>query len=529
MRRTAPPPPPAWRARSAQRAARAATAALWAAALALAGCGGGGGSGAAPAAGGSSFDPVVYSAAANASLPDASESAAVTHHTLSVNAQTLAYTATAGHLSARDPLSGAAEASLFYVAYTLDGAAAGTRPVTFFYNGGPGSASVWLHLGSFGPRRLATGVPSTSGVTPFPLVDNADTLLGVSDLVFVDAVGTGFSEAIAPATNQSYWGVDADAAVFRDFIARYAAVNGRTASPLVVFGESYGTTRSAVLAHLLVTAGMPLKGVVLQSSVLDYNANCGLYTPPAPVSCAGYVPTYGAAGAWYGLDMPKPADLPSYMVQMRNFTQASYAPAVQAYLSAGTPPAASLVTQLAQSTGLAAGYWQQRFNLDPDLYQYSLVSGTLIGRYDARMSAPAGSALASDGDPSSTYITPSFSSAIVSYLANDLHYTTPSSYVMLSGAINTWNFTHDGKALPDTVPDLAAALALAPKLQVLSLNGYHDLATPFHQTELDLQRLGTQPNVQTRLYSGGHMTYLDDTSRGLERADLAAFYAALAP
>lgn len=511
---------------AALRRCAAGTAACVAAA-GLAACGGGGGgAGGSPAAQGSYFDPVVYSSAANASLPGADELAAVTAHTLSAGGRTLAYTATAGHLTARDPRTGAAEASFFYVAYTLGGQNPATRPVTFFYNGGPGSATVWLHLGSFGPKRLATGIPATSAASPFPLLDNADTLLDISDLVFVDAVGSGFSQAIAPHTNQSFWGVDADAAVFRDFIVRYLAVNNRQASPAFLFGESYGTTRSAVLAPLLESAGVALNGVVLQSSILDYNSNCGIYTPPAPVSCAGFLPTYGATGAYYRLLQPNPGDLTAFVAQMRGFASGSYAPAVQAYLQNGTPPQPSLLTELVNDTGLALTWWQQRFNLDPDLYQYRLLPGTLIGRYDARVNAPSNSALARDGDPSSTLITPSFASAIVGYLANDLKYTTPSSYVLLSNAINTWNFAHDGQALPDTVPDLAAALTLNPKLKLLSVNGYHDLATPFYQTELDLQRLGGNANVQTKFYSGGHMTYLDDGSRPLERADLAAFYAA---
>jgi carboxypeptidase C (cathepsin A) len=168
--------------------------------------------------------------------------------------------------------------------------------------------------------------------------------------------------------------------------------------------------------------------------------------------------------------------------------------------------------------------WQTQFNLGPDFFQFNLIPGTVIGRYDARVTAPIGSALASEDDPSSTFITPSFTSAITSYLSTTLQYTNPSSYVVLSNAINTWNFTHDGQGLPDTIPDLAAALAQNPKLQVLSLNGYDDLATPFFQTEEDLARLGTNPNVQTQFFVGGHMIYLDDTSRPLEKAAVVQLY-----
>jgi len=470
-------------------------------------------------------DPTLYSTDASASLPTAAELSSVTHHQLVAGDATLHYTATAGHLTATKLLGGAPEASFFYVAYTLDGGDPATRPVTFFYNGGPGSATVWLHLGSFGPKRLVTGDPFPMLPTPFALVDNAETLLDASDLVFVDAVGSGLSEAIAPNTNQTFWGVDADAAVFRDFLLRYVAVNGRAGSPKFLFGESYGTTRSAVLAQLLESAGVHVNGVILQSSILDYGANCSIVSPPA-FSCGSYLPTYGATGAWFNLDIPNPAsaELPTFVQQIRMLATGQFDPAVATFLATGMRPDLGLLMQLANTTGLALGKWQTVVNVGPDYYQSNLIAGTLIGRYDARVPAPFGSALARDGDPSSTFIVPSFVTTIGSYLASDLQYTNPSTYVTLSSAANSWNFAHDGKPLPDTIPDLAAAMAQNPKLKVLSLNGYHDLATPFFGTERDLARLGPNPNVQMHFYVGGHMTYLDDTARLLERFDLGQFY-----
>ena len=493
--------------------------------LLVAGCGGGGGGGSSPGSGGPGyFDPTLYSSASGASLVEATELAAITRHQIVVDGTTLAYTATAGHLTASSPTSGAPEASFFYVAYTLDNRDPATRPVTYFYNGGPGSATVWLHLGSFGPKRLVTGDPATTGPAPFPLVNNAESLLDVSDLVFVDAVGSGLSEAIAPNRNQTFWGVDADAAVFRDFVVRYSAANHREASPVFLFGESYGTTRSAVLAFLLEAAGVPVSGVILQSSVLNYNTNCGI--TGAPISCAGYVPSYGATGAYYHLDVPNPADaaLPDFVAQVRALTSAAYDPAIALFLTAGVAPGPALLTQLSNATGLSVQKWQANFNLGPDFYQTNLVPGVLIGRYDARVSAPFGSALAREGDPSSTFITPSFTGAIGSYLSSDLQYTNPSTYTALSNAVQTWNFAHDGLALPDVVPDLAAAMVHNPQLQVLALNGYHDLATPFFQTEKDIARLGASANVRTTFYRGGHMTYLDDSSRAAEKTDLVAFF-----
>jgi carboxypeptidase C (cathepsin A) len=495
----------------------------------LAGCGGGGSSGddggTAGSAGAPLHDATPYSASADASLASADENAAVTTHAVTVGGTAVAYTAAAGHLTAQAPLTGTAEATMFYVAYTVPGLAGPSRPVFYFYNGGPGSASVWLHLGSFAPRRVVTHDPSTAVPQPFQLVDNADSLIDVADLVFVDAVGTGYSEAIAPATNQSYWSVDADAALMRDFIARYASVNQRQSSPTYLFGESYGTTRSAVLAGLMVAAGMRLDGIILQSSILDYNANCDVFAP-AQVSCEGSLPSYGMVGDWFSLTSPVPADADAYASQLRAFSAASYGPAAEAWVQSRTPASPALLGQLVDLTGAPLDAWSANVDLDAATFRSRLIAGQLLGRYDARITAADGSALANSGDPSSAAITPAFAAAATSLFGNELQYSASATYTLLSNAIDTWNFSHDGRALPDTIPDLAAAMTQRPALRTLSLAGYHDLATPFMQTELDLARLGTQPRLTTHVYPGGHMTYLDDGSRPRIKADVAAFVAA---
>jgi len=387
---------------------------------------------------------------------------------------------------------------------------------------------VWLHLGSFGPKRLATSAPSTSTARPFPLVDNAETLLDVSDLVFVDAIGAGLSQAVAPFSNQSFWGVDRDAAAFRDFVARYIEVNARQASPKFLFGESYGTTRSGVLAHLLETAGIALDGVILQSSVLDYNANCGVVDMPT-MSCAGYLPTYASTGTWYGLVVPPPVDLGGFRAATEIFTANVYAPAVPAFVLNMMLPPQPVIDTLVADTGIQDATWRTHFNLDPSIFQHALLANAITGRYDARMSAPVGSALAAQDDPSSTFISPDFASAIDAYLRGPLKYSFHAVYTTLGNAIQYWDFGHDGRAVPDVVPDLAAAMALNPRLRVLSVNGFHDLATPYWQTALDLARLGPTPRIAIRNYDGGHMTYLDDGSRVRMKADLRAFYHATPP
>lgn len=493
--------------------------------LVLTACGGGGGGSASPAppqpvdSQPGLTDGTVYSSAADASLPGAVEAAAVSTQTLTANGQTLSYTATAGHLIARDAV-GAAQASMFYVAYTLPGADAATRPVTFFYNGGPGSASVWLQLGSFGPKRVVSNAPDTTAARPLPMIDNAEHLLGQTDLVFINAVGSGYSQAIAPFTNRSFWGVDVDAALFRDFIQRYLSVNNRAASPKYLYGESYGGPRTAVLARRLQEAGVMLDGLVLQSPAMDYNSNCGITSGQG---CSGYLPSFAAVGAFHRLTRPVPSDVNAWAAQARSYADQVYAPALQAWLT-NRQPTPALWQPLADLTGLPAAQWQTALNLSADTYRVALIPGQQLGRYDARMKAEVGSQLASEGDVSSTWIGSSFAAGIATHLRDQLGYRNASTYVLLSNAISAWDFSHAGRALPDTLPDLAAALAQNARLRVLVVSGYHDLATPFHLTETDLARVDPG-RVTIRNYPGGHMSYLDDATRIAQLADLKAFYA----
>ncbi|RZJ10804.1 MAG: peptidase S10 [Rubrivivax sp.] len=480
-------------------------------ALLLCACGGGGGGTDAggPVSDGlpGVTDSTVYSSDANASLPGAVEAAAVSAQTLSANGQTLSYTATAGHLIARDG-SGAAEASVFYVAYTVPGNDAAARPVTFFYNGGPGSASVWLQLGSYGPKRV-----NWAGGTSNPLMDNPEHLLGQSDLVFINAVGTGYSQAIAPFSNRSFWSVDKDAELFRDFIQRYIAANNRAASPKYLYGESYGGPRTAVLARRLQEAGVMLDGLVLQSPIMNYNSNC---TVVRTQHCAGYLPSYAAVGAWHQLTRPAPTDLNTWAAQARSYADGTYTPAVQAFMATGEQ-APALGQPLADLTGLPASRWQASLNVYADDFQRWLVSGYTLDRYDGRTKTAVGGG-GGGGAPSP------FETGIAIHLRDHLNYRNGSTYVIQGSAIDSWDFSHAGRALPDTVPDLTAALAQNPRLRVLSISGYHDLATPFHVTESDLARVGAS-RVRIRNYSGGHLSYLDDSSRAQQHADLKAFYA----
>jgi carboxypeptidase C (cathepsin A) len=498
----------------------------------LAACGGGGGAtgGTTPpvvtppvASDGSLSDPVIYSGNPTAALASATESAAIVKGTLVLNGQSIAYTSTTGHLTGTDTRTGRA-ASFFYVAYTADGKEPGSRPVTFFYNGGPGSASMWLHLGSFAPKRIQSQLPSNVILGSAAPVDNAESLLDVSDLVFVDAVGTGYSQAIAPARNRDYWGVDADAAGFRDFVQRYVAANNRQQSPKVLFGESYGAPRTGIMASLLETAGTRVSGVVLHSAIMDYNSNCSVTSTR---SCEGYIPTYAATGNYYKLASPAPADVPSFLQEVRGYGATTYRDAVGRWLSSNTLPQPLVTQQLFRYTGIPASRWQTNLNYGPEAFAQELLPGQLLGRYDARVSGAVDSAVAADGDPSLTVVNGAFDAAMRAYLSGTLKYSAASSYITFNNIIESWNFSHDGKQVPDTIPDLAAAINLNPAMKVLAQSGYHDLATPFYQTELDLQRLGANPNIVVRNYASGHMIYLDDAARRAQKADLVQFYGGL--
>ncbi|WP_414444576.1 S10 family serine carboxypeptidase-like protein [Burkholderia sp. 22PA0106] len=547
-------------ARSGSRAIRHIGAGLLAAAiLALAACGGDDNNGSPSALGAVSnqafIDNTAYATGAGASLNlwQVNESAAVMHRQWAGNGKSVDYTSTTGHLSALAP-DGTPEASLSYVAYTAPSQDGQPRPVTFFYNGGPGSSSVWLRLGAFAPTRVATPDPLMTNWPDFPLVANDDSLIDTTDMVFIDPPGTGFSEAIAPNTNRTFWGTDADVAVMRDFIRRYIAVNQRTSAPLYLYGESYGTPRTNMLALALESAGVNLSGIVLQSSILNYFADPGetyaitggntasasLALKAATDGMIGYFLGYAQVAAYFNQVSPAPADPAQFASQMQAFATAQYAQLAQygpSFFFAGTSlvptptyPDINTLSQWSTQTRLSfaslSAYFGTKF------YGRALVPGSTIGRYDGRVILPSGDPrLQADSDPSDILVSQPFTTVLAAQLPNELGYQAPNAtYATLNNAvINGWDFSHAGQAVPDTIPDLLAALQLDPQLKVLSANGYHDLATPYFLTENQLARLqtvpGIAPNLQMTFYPGGHMIYLDNDARPRLRADLAAFFA----
>ena len=289
------------------------------------------------------FDPVAYGNGPDDSVAatEADENAAVTHHTMTIGGSKLAYTATVGHLVTVDPSSSKPDAKMFYVAFTKDNQKEEERAVTFFYNGGPGSSSVFVLLGSFAPRRIKTAMPSFTPPAPYQMEDNADSLIDKSDLVFINPVGTGYSAAIAPNKNRDFWGVDQDANSIKQFIKRYLTKNNRWNSPKFLFGESYGTARSCVLAYLLHEDGVDLNGVTLQSSILDYRQAGN------PV---GALPT-AAADAWYHKKLgvhPTPTNLEDFAEEVAEFARTDYLNALRKFPQTDD----DVVQKLSEYTGI---------------------------------------------------------------------------------------------------------------------------------------------------------------------------------
>ena len=484
-------------------------------------------------------DTTPYGYGPGDSISDVTENAAITHHTLKLNGKPIAYTARAGHLVTTDIYSSRPGAKLFYVAFTVDGAAASTRPVTFFYNGGPGSSSVFLLLGSFGPRRIKTSMPSFTPPAPYALEDNQDSLLDLTDLVFIDPVGTGYSTAVEPNTNKDFWGVDEDASCIKQFIKRYLTVFNRWNSPKYLFGESYGTPRTCVLTWMLHEDGVDLNGIVLQSSILDYSQAGN------PI---GILPTF-AADAWFHKKVslsPVPPNLPEFMDKVVGFASGPYANALAAFPNVDT----EVLQHLSDILGIppmVLKYWQLNPSMgNGSVFLTSLLldAGLAVGAYDGRVTGvDTGIAefVAPDSggnDPTMAAVGGVYTAMWNVYLNEELQYTSISPFMDLNDlAFDNWDFSHvdptgaqrGGSGSLYTAGDLAAAMSVNPYLRVFSANGYYDGVTPFFQTLINFQNMPLasaqiESNLTFHNYPSGHMVYLDDASRTAVRADLSSFF-----
>ena len=463
----------------------------------------------------------------------------VTRHTATIGGRALAYTATAGTLTIRDD-DGKPTASMFYTAYTVPGGA--RRPVTFFYNGGPGSSTLWLHMGSLGPVRVFTDSPQATRNAPFRYGNNDDSLLDTSDLVFIDAIGTGFSRPLGDTKLEKFWGTDPDIDAFARGIERYLTANQRWNSPKFIFGESYGTTRSAGLSYRLQQDGVQLNGVVLLSSILNY----GRRDPGFDQELINYVPTFAATAAYHHR-ASFTGDEAAWLRQVRDWARGPYALALAKGQDLSAPERQAIAAQMSAYTGLSP-----QFILDSDLrvdasaFRKELLRDQhrTLGRYDGRFEGIDVNAAADspESDPSDSGITGAMVSSFHDYLARDLGYDTQLTYrpTYYQNGLQ-WDFKHRppgarggyGTNMADVALDLSAAMRENPNLQVYSLNGLYDMATPFFGTEYDLGHMQLDPTLHANLhfayYPSGHMVYLNPEALKQMKADLVAYYAAAAP
>lgn len=460
----------------------------------------------------------------------------VTKHRITVGGAPLAYTATAGTMMIRndkdEPI-----AHFGYTAYTKDGADRTSRPIMFAYNGGPGSASAWLHVGALGPKRtqIADLQPNTAG--PFRLVENDTTILDRADLVMIDPIGTGFSRAVGKGEGKDFWGVDQDARSVADFIVRYLNANGRWSSPKYILGESYGGMRTGAVAYVLLARhNVTLNGVILVSPYMDaIAANSDL---PVDTAFVNYLTTY-AATAWYHKVIPEPRpDLQTFLRQAEAFTRDVYAPVLFKGAQATPQERRAALDGLARFTGVSAEYWERanlRMNEGRFLQELLRQRGLVVGRIDTRYKGGNISSTAESMryDPFADAIAPAIVATFNDYYRNELEVRSEREYLLSGRVYSLWDQGHqtpgdEGRSpVANTGIDLAHAMVRNPKMKVLVQQGYFDLACPYGAVEYFVNHLDVpaevRRNIAIEYYEAGHMMYVHEPSRLEFKKDLAGF------
>ena len=474
--------------------------------------------------------------------------------TVTVSGKRLDYDAYAGtlvvHLKGYDDVPqnankedkvGPAEASMFYTAYFRSGAPGSQRPITFLFNGGPGSPTVWLHMGAFGPRRVVTVDDAHTPAAPYSLVNNEYSLLDASDLVFIDAPGTGFSRVAGKDKEKAFFGVDPDAHAFAEFITAFLSKWGRWNSPKYIFGESYGTTRAANVVHLLeADSSIDVNGVILLSQCLNYDVlpDFPELNPAVDQPYELWLPSY-AASAWYHhrlSDAPK--DLASLMDEVQHFASGEYASALEAGASLDSAGRKNIVDKLHRYTGLPAAYIEKaNLRITQGEFQKTLLDDAdmTTGALDTRFSGPTMDPMSKEAsyDPQSSAIGSAYLSVFNDYVRKELKFGEGRIYKQ-SLESDDWNFSHQPpgsrQALNQQVnvmPDLASAMKLNPNLKILVNGGYFDLVTPFYEGVYEMRHLpisaSLQKNIEFKFYESGHMVYAHEASLKALHDNVAAF------
>jgi len=442
----------------------------------------------------------------------------------------------------KDNKNPTAEASMFYVAYFKRDAKPGSRPITFFYNGGPGSSTVWLHMGAFGPRRVVTSDDTHTPPAPYQVINNGQSLLDATDLVFIDAPGTGFSRIAGPDKEKMFYGVDPDAHAFAEFINRFLSKYGRWNSPKYLFGESYGTTRSAVLVNMLEQDyDTDFNGVILLSQILNFDLS-----PDGPLDNPGVntpyelaLPSY-AATAWYHHRLPdNPPDLEALVAEVEKFAMSEYAHALSEGANLSDAERDQVAEKLHAYTGLPVAYIKKaNLRIDGGMFEQNLQgdSDLSTGRLDSRFSGPSMDPLAKEAayDPQGAAISSAYVSAFNDYVRRDLNYGRDKTFKPEIDIWKDWDNKHTlpGEDQPsqgtaNVMPDLAAAMKYNPDLKVQLNAGYFDLGTPFYEGQYEMRHLDIpaklQENIEFRLYKSGHMVYAHQDSLRELHDNVAAF------
>jgi len=457
----------------------------------------------------------------------------VTHQQATVNGRVLRYTATAGRLPIKRG-DGKIEAEMFFVAYTLDGENLAQRPLTFAFNGGPGSSSVWLHLGALGPRRVVLQPGGFMPAAPYRLQDNQYSLLDKSDLVLVDAMATGWSRAEDEATTKKFLGVEGDLDAFGEFIRLYITRYGRWASPLFLFGESYGTTRAAGLSGYLSDRGISFNGIVLLSTAMDFQTLEFQKNNDVPYILI--IPSYTMIAAYHHkLASDLTQDLAKTRAEVEQWASTTYAQALAKGDAMSPQERQSVIDQMSRYTGLSKEVIDQA-DLRIDVAQfthYLLIDQKLrVGRLDGRYTGPDPQGLMDTPfyDPAESALLPPFTAMFNNYVRNDLGYKTDMPYFVFAmgeGLWRQWNWGSAVKGFPDTATALRAAMVKDPYLRVLVLEGYYDLATPYYAANYVVDHLNLPANfrkgISVETYDSGHMVYVNEQALAKLKQDVVRF------
>jgi len=458
-----------------------------------------------------------------------------THHSIRVGGRELRYTATAGRLPIKDA-EGKIEAAMFYVAYTVDGGDPSTRPLTFSFNGGPGSASIWLHMGAMGPRKVVLQPQGWMPAAPYRLEDNPNTPLDKTDIVMVDAIGTGWSRPADTAAARKFWNMRGDVEAFGEFIRLYLTRNERWSSPLYLFGESYGTTRSAGIAGYLSNRGISFNGIVLLSTVLSFETLEFAKTNDVPYPLI--LPSFTWIAAYHKkLPANLQADVKKAAQESRDWALGEYWAALNRGDAMTPQERANVVDKLARYTGLSKEIIEwANLRIDVRTFTHYLLSDQKlhVGRLDGRYTGPDPDGFMDTPfyDPTSSQTGPPFTSVFNDYVRRELNYKTDMPYwtsAQQSGNFR-WSWTGVegfGGGYPDTASALRQAIVKNPYLRVLVMEGYYDLATPYAAVDYTMDHLDLTPqyhkNISYAQYESGHMVYLDSQSHAKMKQDFVNF------